>query len=346
MKNIGLVTVSLILSILIGTVLGRGQDTDEDVSSKKIVIGFSMDTLKEARWQRDKVFFEAAIEELGAECKILSANSNDTIQMQDVQSLITNKVDVIVIAPHNGSVMGKAVQLAHEAGIPVIAYDRMINDCNLDLYISFDNVKVGEIQAQYMVDHLPIPGHGKIIRIFGAKTDNNALLFKKGQDNILKPYIERGDIEIIHEDWAENWKPENAKKIANAAITKYGASFDAVLASNDGTAMGAIQSLKEADMAGKVLVTGQDSELVACQRIVSGQQSMTIYKPLKAVAETAAQSAVALAQGQVLIARQSVDNGTLAVPSILLHVIAVDKDNMRETVVKEGFHSEDAIYGQ
>ncbi|HLB84749.1 MAG TPA: substrate-binding domain-containing protein, partial [Steroidobacteraceae bacterium] len=222
--------------------------------------------------------------ELGARVLDLSANGDDTVQISDVEKLITNGVDVLVIVPHDGRAMAKAVRMAHDAGIPVIAYDRIIRESDLDLYVSFDNVKVGELQARYLVDHLPTPGKGRIVRLYGAKTDNNALLFKQGQDNVLAPYIERGDIVVVHEDWVEEWKPENAKRIVNAAISAHGDAFDAVLASNDGTAGGAIQALLEEGLAGKKLVTGQDAELVACQRIVNGTQAMTIYKPLKTLA--------------------------------------------------------------
>src|SRR4051812_48131948 len=162
--------------------------------------------------------------------------------------------------------MAKAVSTANTAGVPVIAYDRLIKNCDLDLYLSFDNIRVGEQQAKYLVDHLPTPGHGSIVRIYGSKTDNNAAMFKQGQDNILKPYIDRGDVKVMHEDWAEDWKPENGKRIMNAAITARGKNFDGVLASNDGVAGGAVQALLEEGLAGKVLVTGQDAELVACQR--------------------------------------------------------------------------------
>src|SRR6185503_8221126 len=196
--------------------------------------------------------------------------------------------------PHDGKAMAKAVRMAHDAGIPVIAYDRLIEGSDLDLYVSFDNVRVGELQAKYLVDHLPAPGHGKLVRIYGAKSDHNAFLFKQGQDRVLDPLIARGDIQVVHEDWADDWKPESAKRIVNAAISAHGPDFDAVLASNDGTAGGAIQALLEEGLiapdggsggagAGK-LVTGQDAELVACQRIARGTQSMTVYKPLRALA--------------------------------------------------------------
>src|SRR5678815_877326 len=147
-----------------------------------VLIGLSLDTLKEARWQADRDMFVQRATELGARGLDLSANGDDTVQISDVEKLITNGVDLLVIVPHDGRAMAKAVRMAHDAGIPVIAYDRIIRDSDLDLYVSFDNVKVGELQARYLVDHLPTPGKGRIVRLYGAKTDNNAQLFKQGQD--------------------------------------------------------------------------------------------------------------------------------------------------------------------
>jgi D-xylose transport system substrate-binding protein len=346
--RIGLVVVSLILSVLIGLTLSMGSRSATGGSSttgKGVLIGISMDTLKESRWQKDRDLFLEAAKKLGAKVLIQSANSDDTRQMQDVQALLSNRVDVLLIVPHNARAMATAVTLAHEAGIPVIAYDRIITDCDLDLYISFNNVKVGEKQAQYLIDHMPKGRKVRIVRIFGAKTDNNAFQFKQGQDNVLKPYLERGQIEIIHEDWAENWKPENAKKITNAAITQHGSNFDAILAANDGTAGGAIQALMEEGLAGKILVTGQDAELVACQRIAAGTQAMTIYKPIHKLATTAAELAYKLGKRMPVIARDSTNNGKIDVPSVLLEVITVTKENLKSTVIADGFHSMADIYG-
>jgi D-xylose transport system substrate-binding protein len=303
-----------------------------------------MDTLKEARWMRDRDIFVARVRELGGDVEVLSAGSDDMTQIRNVTSLITNQVDVMVIVPHDGAAMAKGVEEAHKAGIPVIAYDRMITGCDLDLYMSFDNVKVGEAQAQYLVDHLATPGKGKIVRIYGAPTDNNAMLFKQGQDNILGPYLDRGDITVVHENWATDWKPDKAKDIMNAAITNHGKDIDGVLASNDGTAGGAIQALKESGMSGKVLVTGQDAELAACQRVVEGSQSMTIYKPLAKLATRAAETAMAMAQGRPILALRSVHNGKQDVPAVLVEVIAVDKNNMVDTVVQDQFHGFEEIY--
>ena len=237
--RIALVIVSLILSVLIGLALSSNANahSNETQSDDKLLIGLSMDTLEEERWQRDRDIFVAHAESLGAEVMVLAASSDDTQQIKDIDALITKQVDVIVIIPHDGAAMAKGVSMAKAAGIPCIAYDRLITNSDLDLYITFDNVRVGELQAQYLVDNLP-KKPCNIVRIYGAKTDNNALLFKQGQDNILNPYIERGEITVIHEDWAAGWNPENAKKICDAALTNHGHNFQAVLASNDGTAGG------------------------------------------------------------------------------------------------------------
>ena len=339
MKNTGLVTVSLIISLLIGLALARSGNNPVQKESEGVVIGFSMDTLKEARWQKDRDIFISKAKELGAEVRVQSANSDDTRQIKDVKSLISSGIDILVIVPHNGEAMSKAVELAHEADIPVIAYDRLVTSCDLDLYITFDNERVGEIQGQYLVDNLPKDKKSRIVRLYGAPTDNNAKLFKAGQDKALSAAIQSGKIEVIHEDWAQNWEPQNAKKIMNAAVSKYGQNFSAVLASNDGTAGGAIQTLMEEDLAGKVLVTGQDADLVAVQRILAGTQHMTIYKPIKVIAAKAAELAVKMAKGKPVVASSQIDNGFRKVPSVLLDVTVVTKENIEETVIADGFHS-------
>src|SRR3954471_23727890 len=170
-------------------------------SKDKPVIGLSLDTLKEERWQRDRDTFIAEAQKLGATVIVQSANSDDTRQVRDVESLISRAVDVLVIVPHNGAAMTRAVKSANDAKIPVIAYDRLILNANIDYYLSFDNVKVGEAQAGYAVARLPKDRKARIVRIYGAPTDNNAKLFKQGQDAVLAPLIKAGKVEVLHEDW-------------------------------------------------------------------------------------------------------------------------------------------------
>src|SRR6185503_11834198 len=184
--------VSLGLSVLIGMTLanrrGANAGSAANGDAKQPVIGLSMDTLKEARWQVDRDLFTKRCEELGARVLVQSANSDDAQQMRDVQSLLSAGVQVLVIIPHDGLAMSAAADLAHKSGVPVIAYDRIIRDCDLDLYLSFDNIRVGEMQARFVVDGLPTPGRGHLLRIYGAPSDNNARLFKQGQDNVLKAF--------------------------------------------------------------------------------------------------------------------------------------------------------------
>jgi D-xylose transport system substrate-binding protein len=339
-----LVLVSCVLSVITGLVISRGGGGVSETVRQRPLIGFSMDTLKEERWKTDRDLFVARAAALGADVDVQAANSDDTRQLRDVESLITKKVDAIVIIPHNGAAMARAVEMARQAGIPVLSYDRLITGCDLDLYLTFDNVKVGELQARFIAERLPAGKKTRLVRIYGSKTDNNAFLFKQGQDTILKPLIDAGKIEVVHEDWTEDWKPENAKKIANAAITKAGREIDAILASNDGTAGGAIQALIEEGLAGKILVTGQDADLAACQRIVHGSQTMTVYKPIKNLANRAAELAVSLATGKPVIAREEIDNGQVKVPSIFLDIVSVTKENMMDTVVKDGFLKKGEVY--
>ncbi|MBB5031532.1 sugar ABC transporter substrate-binding protein [Prosthecobacter vanneervenii] len=338
-----LVLVSCALSVITGLVIARGGVGSTTVRQRP-VIGLSMDTLKEERWQVDRDLFTEKAKAAGADVLVQSANSNDAIQLQNVESLITQKVDALVIIPHDGAAMAKAVNLAHQAGIPVLSYDRLITGCDLDLYLTFDNVKVGELQAKFLVDRIPAGGKLRVIRIYGAKTDNNAKLFKQGQDNVLQPLIAAGKLEVIFEDWAEDWKPESAKKITNAAITKNGANFDAILASNDGTAGGAIQALTEEGLTGKIIVTGQDADLAACQRIAQGTQAMTVYKPIQSIATKAAELALKLAQRKPLVAKDAISNGQFEVPAVLLDIVSVTKENLRETVVKDGFRKESDVF--
>jgi len=326
-----------------GTEGGGGQAGGGDASGgKKIRIGFSMDTLKEERWQRDRDLVVARGKELGAEVLVQAANGNDALQNSQAENLLTQGVDVLLVAPHNGKTAAIIVESAHKAGVPVIAYDRIINDSDLDLYISFDNVRVGELQSDYIVKRAP---RGNYVLIGGAPTDYNAVLFRKGQMNIVQPLVDKGDIKIVSDQWAKDWQAVEALKIMENALTRTGNKVDAVVASNDGVAGGAIQALGEQKLAGKIPVSGQDAELSACQRIVAGTQSMTVYKPIKILAHKAAEVAVAMAKKQqVTDSTRPVNNGKKDVPSILLEPIQVDRDNMVQTVIADGYQKLEDVY--
>ncbi len=299
-----------------------------------------MDTLKEERWQRDKELVLQRCKEVGAQCDVLVADGNDSIQVNQCESFLTHGVDVLIVAPHNGQIASSIVEAAHRQGVPVISYDRLIRNSDVDLYVSHQVIKIGEMQGKYALDHAP---KGNYVLIGGSPTDNNALLLRDGQMNVLKPVIDRGDIKVVSDQFAKEWKAEEAHRITEDALTKSGNDIKAIVASNDGTAGGAISALPP-QLVGKVLVTGQDAALDAVQRIVQGEQTMTIYKPIQPLAFSAVDSALKLAQGEKLDAKDAINNGKINVPSILFEPVVVDKSNVVQTVIKDGYHKLEEVY--
>lgn len=317
------------------------ETSTEKKEGDKVVIGFSMDTLKEERWQKDKELFEAKAKELGAEVKTLAANGDDAAQLSQAEQLISQGVDVLVVVPHNAEASAAIVDKAHKEGIKVISYDRLIKNADVDYYISFDNVRVGEMQAQAIVERAP---KGNFVYIGGADTDNNAHLFREGAMNVLKPLEEKGEIKIVYDQFSKDWKPEEALKNMENALTANNNDIQAVVAANDGTAGGVIQALNAQGLAGKVPVSGQDAELAAAQRIVEGTQTMTVYKPISLIATKAAEMAVSVAKGENVAADKKVNNAKIDVPSILLDPIAVTKENVTETLINDGYQKLEDVF--
>jgi D-xylose transport system substrate-binding protein len=334
--------VLVIAAALVAGCPAREKATSPSPAVKKIRIGFSMDTLKEERWHRDRDLLVARARELGADVLVQAANGNDALQNAQAENMLTQGVDVLLVAPHNGKTAAVIVEAAHRAGVPVIAYDRLINDADVDLYVSFDNERVGQMQAEYLVARRP---HGNYAVIGGAPTDNNAHLYHQGQKKVLDPYVSRGDIHIVADQWARDWLAVEALKIMENALTSNDNRVDAVVAANDGLAGGAIQALAEQKLAGTTLVSGQDAELSACQRIAAGTQSMTVYKPIRLLASMAAEVAVRLARkeppGQ---ATRGLSNGKIDVPSILIEPVSVDRDNLVSTVIADGYQKLEDVY--
>ncbi|HEY0385282.1 MAG TPA: substrate-binding domain-containing protein, partial [Pyrinomonadaceae bacterium] len=308
--------------------------------SGPVKIGFSMDTLKEERWQRDKELVTQRAQELGAELSVQVANGDDNVQTKQADNLLSQGVDVLIIAPHNGVVAASIVEAAKKQCVPVISYDRLIKNADVDLYVSHQVVKIGEMQAKYLLDRVP---KGNYLIIGGSPTDNNAVLLHEGQMNILKPAVDRGDVKVVADQYSKEWLASEALKNTENALTQNNNNIQAVVASNDGTAGGVIQALGA--LAGNpVLVSGQDAELPACQRIVEGKQAMTVYKPIKPLAFSAVEAAIKLANGEKVEASDKINNGKIDVPSILQAPIAVDKSNMMDTIVKDGYHKLEEVY--
>lgn len=341
----GLAVLMLALALLVTACGGKEASTGSGGSGGdgEVTIGFSLATLQEERWQRDRDLFVAAAQKLGAKVEVQAANNDEATQIAQAENLISQGVDVLVVVPQNAEASAAIVEKAHEAGIKVLAYDRLIRNSDLDLYVSFDNERVGEMQAEAITK---LVSKGKFVYIGGAETDNNAHLFKQGAFNVLQPLIDSGDIDVVYDQWTRDWNPANALANMENALTANANQIDAVVAANDGTAGGVIQALASQGMAGQVPVSGQDAELAAIQRIVEGTQTMTVYKPIRALAEKAAELAVQLAKNETIATDAGINNGKIDVPSVLLDPIAVDKNNIDDTIIADGFHSREDVYGE
>lgn len=305
-------------------------------------IGFSLDDLRVERWTRDRDYFLAAAKSLGAEVFVQSADASEQRQISQIENLISRKVDVIVIVPFNATVLTNTIKEAKKAGIKVVSYDRLILNADVDAYISFDNFKVGQMQASSVVAATP---KGNFYLLGGSPTDNNAKVLREGQMKVLKPYIDKGAIKIVGEQWVKDWNPAEALRIVEDALTANGNKIDAIVASNDGTAGGAIQALAAQKLAGKVSISGQDADLAAIKRVVAGTQTMTVYKPLKLIATEAAKLSVMLAQGKKVKFGGQIDNGAKKVDTILLTPIKLTKANVN-ILVKDNFYTEAQISGK
>jgi D-xylose transport system substrate-binding protein len=301
---------------------------------------------KTARYEsQDRPNFENKVKELCSDCEILYSNADQDAakQQQQAEAAITKGAKVLVLDPVDAASAGAIVNRAKQSKIPVVSYDRLITDADIDYYISFDNEKVGKLQGDALVGKLKEDGaKGSIIMINGAPTDNNAKLFKEGAHGV----IDGSGFKIAKEYDTPDWSPDKAQQEMEQAITAVGKDgFVGVYAANDGTGGGAIAAMKAAGIDPKTRpTTGQDAELAAIQRILVDEQYMTVYKAIKAEAEAAAELAVALAKGDDPPATDAeIDNGTEKVPSILLTPVAVTKDNIKDTIIKDEFWSVDEI---
>jgi D-xylose transport system substrate-binding protein len=304
------------------------------------LIGFSLGALREDRWITDQALFVAKAQQLGAVVITMSSDNDPATQISQIENMISQGVKVLVVMPSDSNQIAPVIEQANAAGVKVIAYDRMINDKDLDMYVSFDNTKVGELEAQGILN---VVDHGAFAYIGGSPTDNNALLVRNGSMQVLQPRMASGTITLVVNTLTPKWDSTQAYQEMKAYLDM-GKTVDAVVSANDGMAFGIIQALAEKGLAGKVPVSGQDADLSACQRIVQGTQAMTVYKPIKLEADEAAEAAVQMAEGQTPPFNATTTNGIIDVPSYLLQPIAVTKDNMADTVIKDGFHTAAEIY--
>jgi D-xylose transport system substrate-binding protein len=289
---------------------------------------------------QDRPLFEAKVKALCGDCEIIYSNADQDAakQQSQAEAALTNGAKVLVLDPVDSASAGAMVTKAKAAGVPVISYDRLVLNADVDYYISFDNEKVGKLQGTALVDKLKEDGKkGSIVMINGAPTDNNAKLFKKGAHSV----IDSSGFKVAKEYDTPDWSPDKAQTEMEQAITAVGKDgFVGVYAANDGTGGGAIAAMKGQGIKPSTRpTTGQDAELAAVQRILTGDQYMTVYKAIKPEAEGAAQLAVDLVNGQKnsAAATAKVNNDTKDVASVLLEPVAVTKDNIKDTIIKDNF---------
>ena len=328
MKALKVITGLLLFAILTGC-------------NNKPKIGFLMDTISLDRWEKDKELFEEQVKSLNGIPMVRVADGDLPTQIEQATQLLYEGVDVLIIIPVDLYASRDIVKMAHDKNIPVISYDRMIRDCNVDYYVSTDNIHVGEQQASYLSKMVPT---GNYALIGGSTKDYNATLLHLGWMNVLQPLIEKGDINLVLDEYVKEWNAKEAYSIMDNFLANSNLQLDVIIAGNDDLANGAIQALRHHDLTRKVLVAGQDAELEAIRNIVAGDQTITIFKPIDALVSTAVNMAIKLAEDEPINTNITVNNGYKLVPAVLLSSQVVNRQNIKLTVVSEGYLEEGDIY--
>lgn len=336
-RALALMTAFAIMLFSLGCTDSHLEANKEPVGEDKPLIGMSLDSFLIERWQRDRDVFVSTASELGAEVNVQIANGDPDEQVSQIEYFIQKNVDAIVVVAVDCYGLADIVKKAHDAGIYVIAYDRLVMNANVDLYISFDNEMVGTMMAEALVDS--IPSGSNILSIAGSPADQNVAQAQKGFDAV----IERSGLNVIVQEYAPNWLAETAYNVVNKAIAD-GLTFEGVRCGNDDLASQAFLALSEHRLASDVKLVGQDADLAACQRIVEGTQLMTVFKPVEKLAKEAAEFVVRMIQGETIHASTTINNGAYDVPYEKLSPIMVTRENIDSVIIDGGFHRREQVY--
>ncbi len=312
-------------------------------------VGLSFSDFATERWPRERDEMSKNLKAAGYDVLVQEANHDAKLQNDQIKNMVTQGAKVIIVVAEDGDSAATAVDDVSKKGVKVIAYDRLIKTANIAAYVSFDNVDVGRNQAKGV---LAVKSSGNFVLLGGSPTDNNAHLFRKGQMEILQPLIDSGKIKVVADQWVENWDAANAKKLMENILTATGKKFDAVVASNDGTALGALEAMRTAGLAGKVPISGQDATADGCNSIARGELTVTILKDTRKLTPLATDLAIELVKGQALtdLAPTSLADltgdasKTGTVPCKFLQVFQVTKDNVKQLVVDSGFQTYEDVY--
>jgi len=311
------------------------------INSKKtnIKIGLMWPYTTSARMTVETDEFNKKAKELGCEILVTDAKNDEKLQRTQAEDLIKQGAEVLVIMAVNAYTAAEIIRFAHDNGVKVIAYDRLISNCDVDFYISHNNYNVGKYMAEYALKLKP---QGNYFLLGGDKSDRNAIMVKNGQKDALKDALASRKVNIIYDVYVEDWSGENAFQIVDKYLKLNSLVYpDVILSSYDGLSYGATEALEANNIdPSQVLITGQDAEPKAIKNIVANKQTMTIFKPLKILADQAVEVAIQLSRGEKPQATSTMNNNRIEVPSILFDPIVVDKTNIIETVIKEGLMKE------
>jgi D-xylose transport system substrate-binding protein len=300
-------------------------------------IGILLHSYENERWNKDKEYLVNNLTSLGAKVFLEVADNDQNKQIEQAKKMLDDGVQVLIVVAINQDKAAEIVELAHEANVKVIAYDRLINGCKLDYYITSNSTRIGELQATYLTSLKP---YGKYALIPGSKYDDNSMKLFLGQMNILQPFMETGAIQVVYSEFTDNWSAGQGKIHTNKILDENPDSLTAIIAGNDAIADGVLEVLKERGRTGKVMVAGQDAELDNIKAIMNGSQTCTILKPLQEMAKNTAELAVALAlEKPVNMNFTTESNGKALVKSILIDAIVVNKNNIESTIISSGYHS-------
>ncbi len=326
-------------------------------AGEKIKIGLSFSDFATERWKIEEVLMRGQLEALGYEVLTQEANHDVKAQNDQIDNMVSQGVKGLIIVAEDGDAAVTSVDKAADAGVKVLAYDRLIKTPKIAAYLSFNNVEVGRQQADGVmkaidIENWDVAANGKLrlVKLGGSPTDNNAILFRKGQDEVLEPYMDK--IELVADQWVDNWDAANALKLMENILTAAGNDIDAVVASNDGTALGALQAMKAQGLAGKVPISGQDATADGCNSIVKGELTVSILKDVRNLTPLAVETMDKLVKGETV---QGLKNYTMAeltndpaytgeAPCLFLDVQQVTKDNVFDLVVASEFQAYDDVY--
>ncbi|MDR2021701.1 MAG: substrate-binding domain-containing protein [Hungatella sp.] len=337
-----LLLVMVLCCLLVAGCNNAKAETETEVSVKAgerpLQIGLSIDSFVIERWIRDRDVFVSAAKELGAEVNVQNANGDVNEQIEQIKYFIKKQMDVIVVVAGDGEALSDVMKKAKDAGIKTLSYDRLIQNADCDMYISFDNREVGILMAESLVRD--IPEGGKIFMIQGPESDHNVAMIREGFECV----IEGKNLEVVYKSNCEGWLSEHAFDYAKEALEMH-PDVKGIMCGNDDLATQVFRALSEERMAGTVCLVGQDGDLMACQRIVEGTQNMTAFKSIEEEARVAAEYAVKLGKGEPLEGvEKNIDDGTYDVPSLELRPLAVTRENMDSVIIQGGFHGKEDVY--